>query len=394
MRVVVTTEYRYAVTPDGRVWTSHTHGYDIWRRYLSAFDEVRVVARVAPQPRVPETALRVDGPGVTVHPVPHYVGPQQYLRQRVPIGRAMATAAGRDDAVILRVPSALGSLLAGVRRRHGLPYALEVVGDPYDVLAPGVVRHPLRPLLRQRFATRLRRECGSAVAVSYVTADYLQARYPAAPHAPTVNVSSIDLPPEAFAAAPRAVRADAGGARTLISIGTLDQLYKGVDTLVEAVARLAARGVDVRLVHAGAGRFAGHLAALAGARGVADRVTFAGWVAPGAPLHALLDAADLAVMPSRTEGLPRALIEAMARALPAIGTAVGGIPELLAPEDLVGPDDPGALAEAIARMLADPDRMARASARNLAHARRYSRDSLEPRRHAFYRSVREATARR
>ncbi|TDC66491.1 glycosyltransferase [Micromonospora sp. KC207] len=394
MRVVVTTEYRYAMTPDGRVWTTHAHGYDIWRRYLTAFDEVRVVARVAAAPQEPKTALRVDGPGVTVHPVPHYVGPQQYLRQRVPIGRAMATAAERDDAVILRVPSALGSLLAGVRRRHGLPYALEVVGDPYDVLAPGVVRHPLRPLLRQRFATRLRRECGSAVAVSYVTADYLQARYPAAPHAPTANVSSIDLPPEAFAPGPRAVRAGSGRGHTLISIGTLDQLYKGVDTLVEAVAVLVSSGVDVRLVHAGDGRFAGHLKGLAGARGVADRVTFAGWVAPGAPLRARLDAADLAVMPSRTEGLPRALIEAMARALPAIGTAVGGIPELLSPEDLVRPDDPDALAGAIAGMLADPDRMTVASARNLARARRYSRDFLEPRRHAFYQSVREATDRR
>ncbi|MFG2080262.1 glycosyltransferase family 4 protein [Micromonospora tulbaghiae] len=391
MRVVVSTESRLVRTPDGRVWTMYVPGYGFWQRYLSAFDEVRVMARVATQDSVPEGMVRVDGPQVDVHALPHYLGSRQYLRQRRRIGHAVAAAAGPSDAVIVRAPSAFGSLLARDRRRQGLPYALEVIGDPYDVLGPGVLSHPLRPLLRQKFSTQLRRDCRSAAAVSYVTEQHLQSRYPAAPDAVTAAISTIDLPPTAFVAAPRPVARCRTAEAQLVSVGTLDQLYKGIDCLILAVARLAASGVRVRLTHLGGGRYQPDLERLAAAHGVTEQVTFAGWVAPGEPLHARLDEADVIVMPSRTEGLPKALIEGMARALPALGTRVGGIPELLPPDDLVEPNSPDALAEAVRRMIGDPERMASASGRNLDRARRYSRDVLTPRRADFYRSVREAT---
>ena len=56
-----------------------------------------------------------------------------------------------------------------------------------------------------------------------------------------------------------------------------------------------------------------------------------------------LDAADVFVLPSRQEGLPRAMIEAMARSLPCVGSDVGGISELI-PDWVVPPNDPQALA--------------------------------------------------
>ncbi|SCF29500.1 glycosyltransferase family 4 protein [Micromonospora mirobrigensis] len=390
MRVVVTTESRFSRTPDGRVWVPHVPDYRIWQRYLTAFDEVRVVARVRDRSTTVEGMLPVDGDGVTVHPVPYYVGPRQYLQRLSAVRRAIAEAARPEDAVILRVPSTLGSMLAGQRRRQGARYAVEVVGDPYDVFAPGTSGHPLRPLLRRRFAARLRQECASAAAASYVTEAYLQDRYPPSPDVPTAALSSVDLPPEAFVPRARNAVDRRTGVPVLVTVSVIEQMYKGVDTLVTAVAELRDAGVPVRLVHVGGGRLEPRVRRLAGALGVDDRVVFVGTVPPGARLRAHLDDADLFVMPSRTEGLPRALIEAMARGLPALGTRVGGIPELLAPEDLVPPDDPRGLGRAIAGMLRDADRMAAASARNLARARDFSRQSLTPRREDFYRAVREA----
>ena len=290
--------------------------------------------------------------------------------------------------MILRVPSQISALLAAERERLRLPYGLEVVGDPYDVFAPGVVGHPLRPLLRQLFARTLRRQCASAAAVSYVTERWLQTRYPARHDAVTGTYSSVDLPPAAYLPQPRRSTAPPQ-APTLVSVGSLDQLYKGVDTLIEALAQLVGAGTDVRLVHVGHGRFRPRLEQLVARLGVADRVAFLGALPSGEPVRRQLDAADLFVMPSRTEGLPRALIEAMARGLPAIGSRVGGIPELLPDEDLVEPADPPGLAGAIARMLADPARMTEASARNLSRARHYSAESLADRRNTFYSRFRD-----
>jgi glycosyltransferase involved in cell wall biosynthesis len=70
-------------------------------------------------------------------------------------------------------------------------------------------------------------------------------------------------------------------------------------------------------------------------------------------------------MPSRTEGLPRALVEAMARGLPAVGTDVGGIPELLDSRCIVRPDDDRALAGALAELLRHADLWEEQSRRNL-----------------------------
>ncbi|MFI7210102.1 glycosyltransferase family 4 protein [Micromonospora maritima] len=390
MRVVVATESRCLRTPDGRVWIQAGPDHRIWARYLSVFTHVRIVARVLDVPVTPAGALRVDGDGVEVWPVPYYVGPRQYLLRRPSIKRAVRAATSPRDAVILRVPSPIGSLLADAREQQGLPYALEVIGDPYDVFAPGVVRHPLRPVLRRASVRRLRQQCRRAAAVAYETERHLQRRYPARPGAPTAAVSSADLPPAAYVPLPRPAP-EPGSTPRIVSIGSLEQMYKGVDTLLTALARLAATGLRPRLVHVGDGRFRPQLEHLADRLGVAEQVTFAGILPTTEDVRRRLDAADLFAMPSRTEGLPRALIEAMARGLPAIASTVGGVPELLAAEDLVPPGDAEALATAIRTCLTDPGRMAAASARNLTRSRDFSAEFLTPRRTAYYRAVAEAT---
>ena len=82
----------------------------------------------------------------------------------------------------------------------------------------------------------------------------------------------------------------------------------------------------------------------------------------------------------------------MARALPCVGSTVGGIPELLPPEDLVPPGDAAALARKLREVVTDPARLAAMSARNLSRAGDYNDDVLRPRRVAFYRHLRDATA--
>ncbi|MBQ0901394.1 glycosyltransferase [Micromonospora sp. U21] len=389
MRVVVSTESRFSRTPDGRVWVQAGPDNSIWRRYLTVFQRVRVVGRTLDVADVPEGAARVDGDRVEVWPLPYYVGPRQYLLRRHLVARAVTASADAEDAVILRVPSPIGSLLAAARERARLPYALEVIGDPYDVLAPGVVRHPLRPVLRASATRRLRQQCRSAVAVAYETERHLQRRYPSLPSTPTTGISSVDLPPAAYVPRARGVRPLLREAK-LISIGSLEQLYKGIDTLIEAIAQSSALSPRLQLVHVGVGAYRLDLEQLATRLGVADRVTFTGVLPTVEAVREQLDRADLFVMPSRTEGLPRALIEAMARALPAVGSTVGGIPELLTPANLVPPNDPAALAAAITRLLADPERLASASARNLARARQFSTETLGARRLAYYDAVAEA----
>jgi glycosyltransferase involved in cell wall biosynthesis len=113
-------------------------------------------------------------------------------------------------------------------------------------------------------------------------------------------------------------------------------------------------------------------------------------VAWGPSLFQILDEADIFVLCSLTEGLPKALLEAMARGLPAIGSNVGGIPELLPPEALVPTADPQALARKITELALDPGRLTASSALNFAEALKYREEVLSGKRIGFYQDFKAA----
>lgn len=412
MNLVVVLEHRFLRTPDGRVWTPTTFAYNFWQRYLEVFDSVRVVARVKDVPGVPDRYRRADGENVSFASVPYYVGPWQFLIRLPKVKRAVRESVTLQDAVILRVPSTLANLLVPVLRQREQPFALEVVGDPWDVFSPGAVQYfwPVRMFARWWFTRALKKQCREAAAIAYVTRFALQQRYPprnvstcysdielttlsttlALESQVVTYYSSVELPPSAFMDNSQTAK-PARKSFTLVTVATLDQLYKGVDVLIDAVALCINRGLDVRLVVVGDGKYRAYLETRCRKNSVEGRVRFLGHLPAGEPVHAQLDQADMFILASRQEGLPRAMLEAMARGLPCVGTTVGGIPELLPPEDLVPPNDAKALADKIEEVLKDPGRMKQMSLRNWQKAQEYREEVLRKRRLLLYQSEKKLT---
>jgi len=122
--------------------------------------------------------------------------------------------------------------------------------------------------------------------------------------------------------------------------------------------------------------------------GISQCVQFHGQVPHGKAVFEFLDSIDIFVMPSRTEGLPRSMLEAMARGCPCIGSAVGGIPELLAPEALIPPADEGQLAAAIRRFISNWDLLSRMIEHNIKIARTFQPEALEQAQRYFLSEVR------
>lgn len=385
MRVSVVLEQRFIHTPDGATYDNGHATYDHWRRYLSVFEEVQVVGRSQAVTEVPAGFRRVDGPGVRFLPVPYYQGPLGLLRRLTGVSAALWRGLEPDEAVIVRLSGVLVHLAATLRRLRGHPFAAEVINDPYLGYGPDGTRHPLRPLFRTLLTELTRLHCRQAVAVQYVTREALQRRYPPAPGVAGFGVSDVHLPPEAFAAAPRVYR---GPARRAVLVGSLEQRHKGVDLAVRALAALRAAGHDLQLKVVGDGPLRPGLEALAHELGVAQACVFAGQRSTPAEVRRDLADAELFLIPSRTEGLPRALLEAMAQGLPAVGSAVGGIPELLPPDVLAQPGDVDGLVRAWGALAGDPAQLSAHSGRNLALARTYADATLDGQRAGFLRSVR------
>jgi glycosyltransferase involved in cell wall biosynthesis len=144
---------------------------------------------------------------------------------------------------------------------------------------------------------------------------------------------------------------------------------KDIATLIEAMAILRRDEPSASLLIAGGGPCAEEIAALIRVRGLADRVRMLGPVRDIAGLHR---GSSCFVLPSRTEGMPLTVIEAMASGLPVVATRVGGVPELV--EDgvtgtLVAAGDAPALATALRRMRLSPADASAMGARAAQRAR-------------------------
>ncbi|HEY4740061.1 MAG TPA: glycosyltransferase [Candidatus Acidoferrales bacterium] len=348
-----------------------------------------MLARVAPVREAPAVSQRADGQGVSFEVLPYYVGPVGYARNYFPLKAAVRIALLKTNAVILRAASPIANC-ARSELDAGRPFGVEVLGDPYEVFAPGSISHPMRPALRYVITKQLKRQCQQACAVAYVSGGSLVRRYPSQRSAFTTTYSSIAVQDSAFAALPRTFSSPVQPLR-IVSIGTLAVPYKGFDVLIDAVSACAKDRMGIQLVIVGEGRCRESLKRHAQNCGVEQIVQFTGRVSAGEGVRDQLDRADLFVLASKTEGLPRAMIEAMARGLPCIGSAVGGIPDLLGPEELFPRGDAKSLARKIREVCLDPERMTRLSAENLAKAREYHDSILSSRRRQFFAHVRDAT---
>jgi glycosyltransferase involved in cell wall biosynthesis len=406
MQLCLTLEHRFLQTPDQKVWTVTQCAYNFYREYLQVFDSVRVISRVFPVAQVESNFLAVEGPGVEFYAMPGYKGPYGFVANFARVRERARQAVPGGSAVILRVHSQVANSVEGWLTRRRIPYGLEVTADPYDVLSPAANQHPVAPIARRYFTRRLQRQCQRAVAVSYVTQEYLQRRYPPAISLSAANpssgsravkapqcvmaVSDASLAPECFVSHPRPALHDRSCLR-VVFVGTMQSLYKGPDLLVEAAALCKSQGIPLQIRFVGYGEQIPSLQSRCVRLGIDQQVQFVGSVTAGEPVRRELDRADVFVLPSRAEGVPRAMLEAMARGLPCLGTSIGGIPELLHPEDLVSPDNPAALATALADVYSQPGRLERMSARNLEKAASYSAEILTNRRLDFYRALKELT---
>jgi glycosyltransferase involved in cell wall biosynthesis len=383
--LTVVLELVVAVDGEGRAWTDSAFPYESWATYLDVFDRVRVVCRARRVDHVVPGALRVDGPGVTVHPLPHYQGLGQLLGRGPAVARSLWHEARTADDLLVRLPGPLGTVAAVARRLGRRPYAAYLVGDIHEVLGPGgpggVIRRPAR-----WFGTWVtRRSMRSASAVAYVTRSVLQDRYPPSTSAYCTWFSDVEI----VELEERSID-PVQPARRILSVGSMEQRYKRFDLVLLAFRDARAAGLDLELTIVGSGLHRSEYESLAQSLGVGGEVRFTGQLPGAASVRDEMRRSDLLVLASDTEGLPRVVIEAMSCGLPCVATNVGGTPELLGAEDLVPAGDAPALAGAIMDVMSDTERRQRMSERNLRSASAYLHDAQDDRRRGFLRAVRTA----
>ena len=334
------------------------------------FDGLVLIGRVDPKPGREPYAVPAD---VEVAPLPHYASLTDttgILNTLPATLRAIWGALGRVDAVwvIGPVPTSIPVAVLGLARKKRL-----VLGVRRDL--PRYVRHRLggrrwslalgAAYVLEALSRLLARRIPTVAVGADLARLYSRGRAPVLELAVSL-VSEADL--RALSAGTR--NPAVGQPVELLSVGRLDP-EKAPEMLLEALALLEKRTPGrYRLTIVGDGQLENELRAEADRFG--DAVRFCGHVPNGPKLFDLYRASDVFVHVARTEGLPQVLTEAQAAGLPMVATDVGGVRAGLGGGDealLVPPNDPEALAAAVARLASDGDLRAVFRKRGFARAR-------------------------
>ncbi len=363
--------------------------YNLFKRYLDVFDELVVVARVMEVTNEEHCidSNRVDGDSITVIELPYYHGVYGYILKRRQVYNKLKSVVDllkNEDKCLLRVPGNIGELVSKILYKRSIPYYLEVVGDPMDVFSKGANNHPLRYVFKILLTSSLKKTVFKANGVCYITSLVLPERYPANNFAFTNIVSNVKLVENDYIESVRPV--DLSSSINLISIGSLEQMYKGPDVVLNAIKMLLNKKIDVNLLWLGDGIYKKDMIALSKELGLEQNCRFIGYVHDKHKINMFLDNSDLFILASKAEAQGRVIIEAMARGKIVVATNVGGIPENVPNQFLIPKDDYEALANKIIELKAQND-LSYWQKLNLKRAKDYNEETLQIKRILFLKKI-------
>lgn len=393
MRMLFVHDHRFIHGSNGEIYTAGSFPAATWERYLRHFDEVVVAGRDGGSAEPGTQLARADAEKVRFHLIPDMETALQLLQQNKRLDAVLDEELAKADALLAMLPSQLALRAVQKARRRNIPFAVEVIGCAWDSYFNH--GHPAAKAYAPIAYARQRKVLKAAPLALYVTARFLQRRYPSSGY--TNYASNVEIEPmgeEGHRARAARLRELAAGRRPRLgTVGSLRVKYKGYQIAIPAISRLRQEGLDLRYSILGPGDPTPYRS-LAEKHGVADLIEFAGVRSAGRGVAEWLDGIDIHMQPSFQEGLPRATVEAMNRGAACMGSTCGGLPELLSPDRTHRPGDVKTLAAQIKAMALDPERIAATSQTDLETARDYFPMPLQERRDDVLSRLRQLADRR
>lgn len=370
---------------EGVYYSSGGFPHTNWLRYLAFSDNLIVAARASSVDARPKNAVISSIEKMSLIRVPSISGPAKLLKNYESAKKILRSAIVSADLIVVRLPSEIGLLAADLCRAMGKPYAVELVGDVKEAFRghgslAGKIYSPIAHGRTKKIVLH-------APACIYVTEKYLQKIYPC--RGVTAHASNVQLVLTEPDIVEERVRYRSGRriGHAFGLIGSLKSDYKGVDVALKALKVLVDRGHLVTLRVLGDGDASRYIE-MASMLEVSHLVSFDGTRSSPNEVYRWLDELSYYMQPSKTEGLPRSLIEAMSRGLPALGSDRGGIPELLQEDCVFQALDSIALADVMERFISmDEDEYFSRGLRNFDFSRKFEKSVLDRQRNLFWKSV-------
>lgn len=389
MRILVVADGHYFEDNNCDVYVDSVFDYSFFKRYIDCFGKIEVLCRIKKaSDNICKKLKKSSGDGISFLKVPDFHGPIEFVINYRKISKAIKKMISVFDVAIFRIPGALPNLILKEYSKLSKPYALEVVVDPWLFFSPGTSKSLLRPIIRVNWTNLTKKYCKKARCVSYVTQKYLQLHYPPSKSAFVASYSSVEISDDSIKN-PRFYKKKNKIVISHVCNG-FNTYGKGHIQLMKAVSLLKKQGINIEIIFVGDGPLRPVFEKFACKNNIKNETRFVGSFSNGDEVRKVIQNSDIFVFPSKAEGLPRVLIEAMAEGLPCLSTNVCGIPEVLGEEYLVKYGDYIALSKKIKWLIDNPSEMNEASIKNVKMVRNFSKSILSQKRLEFYNCVKDA----
>lgn len=292
----------------------------------------------------------------------------------------------KSDLIFARMPSIISNVVLKEALKLNKPYLVEVGGCAWDSFwnhgIKGKILAPIMFFWEKKYVHK-------ADFAIYVTEQFLQHRYPNNKN--TTNCSNVYLESfdeEVLNERLRRIN-NMDFSRPILgqTVASIDVKYKGEQYVIRALKDLKKIGIhaEYQIVGPGEGAF---LKKQAKKNGVTDQVVFLG-AKEKEEVFSWLQSIDIYVQPSKQEGLPRAVIEAMSVGCPAIGSNIAGIPELLERDCLFNPNNNQQVVSCIINTL-NKKNMSKYAQKNFFKAKKYNINDIEARRQLHFTNYKAA----
>lgn len=361
--------------------------YSLWKKkYLSIFDSITVVARGKEVNREKEiqNKYQLNGDGVRFISTDSLASLQRLLNTSK-VRETLNGAVEENDMAIVRLPSIQGLVACSLLEKKNKPYIVEVVGSAFGSLwyhdrLKGKIIAPILHTLNKKAIKK-------APHAIYVTNEYLQKVYPnnhntlACSDVIIENLDSAILDK-------RLKKINSYNDKTTFKlglVGSYDVMYKGHDTAIRAISKLT-NTYNIELHFLGSGSKETWIN-LAKKYNVESNIHFDNPLNSGPDMHKWFDAMDILLIPSKTEGMPRVLLEGMSRASVIVASDVGDVPYVLDNKYVIKKHDWRRLALQIKILLNSKKLMRQAAQVNFSKANAFHITKLSEKRDKFVEEI-------
>jgi glycosyltransferase involved in cell wall biosynthesis len=362
-----------------KYYTKGIYNSDFWKRYLDVFDELIVLTQVEIIDINEEEYSLSSLEKVKFIELDRYRG-FSYLKLFRDLRLKQKNINGLNYAIV-RLPSIVGFIFLFSLKSKNLNYFLEIVADPTTAYAN-------RPIFAMLFSILLKKEVKKASGVSFVTKYALQKSYPPKKSAVTEHYSTLAIDFMKFGSS-KIYDNNSQIINLLHVSNVIGNNLKGHNVFIKTIGLLLKNGIPAQGVIVGDGPYLAKIRKRVIKENLIGKITFVGYVSDFSLLREIYYSSDIFLFPSKAEGLPRVLIEAMSTGLVCFSSNVGGIAELLPKSQISSKNSPIDYYEKIKRVAFDPVLMNELSTNQLNIVSKYSNTILQKRRNEFYGALRK-----